>query len=413
MSGRSLAAILIAVVLVSGCGGNSEGDELSESRASDDAPADTRGDAPADGTTLVALKAADDPGEFPFTSDLRKETGFTADFGSPRQGAVKATVPGLYGAQRGQSACDTTTLVNELDANPEKLEAFARALALQPSELLSTVSGMVAVVLRSDTLTVDHDFKDGDAVSRLAVLQAGTPVLVDGLGVPVIRCTSGSPLQNVAALPDDAVFEGDEWDDFAPESVITVLPADDPIEVLVVIDPATLEPFLRGIPTEEIPLDSPPVDIDLPLTADLDGDGVPDIVQLEEDPLYADDTDGDGIPDAIEELIGSDPDVLDADADGDGIPDGFEDFFNALASSIDADGDGIPDDLASIFDLLPDIDIDGDGIPDDLGDAFSGIPPIDIDGDGVPDDPFTDLTLPPEEPPFEEPPFEEPPPDAG
>jgi hypothetical protein len=117
---------------------------------------------------------------------------------------------------------------------------------------------------------------------------------------------------------------------------------------------------------------------------DHDHDGIPDSVEIGDDPLNPLDTDGDGIPD-----------WLDLDSDGDGIPDSIEKGSDGT-NPVDTDGDGTPDYL--------DLDSDGDGIPDTVeGDADpdvdmitdtdkNGIPdvledyvPTDTDGDGTPD----------------------------
>ncbi|MFQ3212517.1 MAG: hypothetical protein ACI9C9_000036, partial [Marivirga sp.] len=138
----------------------------------------------------------------------------------------------------------------------------------------------------------------------------------------------------------------------------------------------------------------------LPLT-DLDGDGVPDVIEDidgDGDPTN-DDTDGDGAPD-----------YLDTDDDGDGIPTSEEDIDgDGNPTNDDTDGDGIPDylDGDDDGDGIPtseeDIDgdgdptnddTDGDGIPDylDGDDDGDGVPTIDedIDGDGDPTNDDTD-----------------------
>jgi hypothetical protein len=73
-------------------------------------------------------------------------------------------------------------------------------------------------------------------------------------------------------------------------------------------------------------------------TADLDGDGIPDIVE------GIDDTDDDEIPN-----------YLDTDSDGDGLLDAIEAGVDP-ANPVDTDSDGTPDYL--------DLDSDNDGIPD-------------------------------------------------
>ena len=109
---------------------------------------------------------------------------------------------------------------------------------------------------------------------------------------------------------------------------------------------------------------------------DTDGDGIPNIDDLDDDNdgiLDVDegdgsvDTDGDGIPDS-----------LDSDSDNDGVLDVIE--------GNDDNGDGIPDVLPSGEDT------DGDGI-DDVYDLDNGGDPVDIpdsDGDGIPDYQDTD-----------------------
>ena len=130
-------------------------------------------------------------------------------------------------------------------------------------------------------------------------------------------------------------------------------------------------------------------------TYDEDGDGVPDAVEVGDDPTdpidsdddgipdYQDpDSDGDGIPDSEEGYGDSDddglPDYQDPDDDGDGIPTDDEDpDGDGDPTNDDTDNDGIPDYL--------DPDDDGDGIPseDEIGDDPEN--PVDSDGDGIPD----------------------------
>ncbi|MFS4417967.1 gliding motility-associated C-terminal domain-containing protein [Maribacter sp. 2307ULW6-5] len=136
---------------------------------------------------------------------------------------------------------------------------------------------------------------------------------------------------------------------------------------------------------------------------DTDGDGIPDVLDL--------DSDNDGIPDVTE--------AGGTDANGDGTIDNFTDEDNdGLADSVDpvgpttpgtplenpdTDGDGIPDfqDLDSDNDGIPDVteaggtDDDGDGIIDGFTDADGNglddatqttpLPTEDTDGDGTPD----------------------------
>ena len=104
---------------------------------------------------------------------------------------------------------------------------------------------------------------------------------------------------------------------------------------------------------------------------DLDSDGVPSWLDGDEIDINRD-SDGDGIEDYLEDIIGSDPLLL--DSDGDGLLDGDE--VGDPFYPVDTDMDGLPD--------LIDPDDDGDGLltEDELGDPEN---PVDTDGDGTPD----------------------------
>ena len=98
---------------------------------------------------------------------------------------------------------------------------------------------------------------------------------------------------------------------------------------------------------------------------DSDSDGIPDAVEIGDDPNNPTDTDGDGIPDSQE-----------ADSDNDGIPDSKEAGDNP-AEPVDSDQDGTPD--------YQDTDSDDDGIPDSKEAGDDPTNPADTDGDGVAD----------------------------
>ena len=110
---------------------------------------------------------------------------------------------------------------------------------------------------------------------------------------------------------------------------------------------------------------------------DFDGDGIPDVIDLDDD--------NDGIPDSVEGDLDSDgdglPDSMDLDSDNDGIMDiveaGGDDSDNdgQIDNFLDNDGNGLSDDMQlAPFDLL---DTDRDGIPD--------LRDLDSDNDGITD----------------------------
>ncbi|KJD31131.1 hypothetical protein PW52_16830, partial [Tamlana sedimentorum] len=123
------------------------------------------------------------------------------------------------------------------------------------------------------------------------------------------------------------------------------------------------------------------------ILCDLDGDGVADSIDL--------DNDDDGIPNVVE--LGLADTDKDATLFGDGWVDtnqnGVHDSYESGATLIDTDGDGVPDyidadsDNDGIFDNVEydgkgDIDVDGDGSGDG-SDANSLLANDDADGDGI------------------------------
>ncbi len=149
-------------------------------------------------------------------------------------------------------------------------------------------------------------------------------------------------------------------------------------------DPADVNDEIND-PTTLPDTQIPGGDVDYRDSPDADGDGVPDIIDLDDD--------NDGIPDTAEGTGDSDGDgiidALDLDSDNDGIPDIVE------AGGTDTDGDGQVD-YPTPGDPTSMVDADGDGLDDSVdnidngsgaGEVTDGTPLADedSDGDGVAD----------------------------
>jgi hypothetical protein len=187
------------------------------------------------------------------------------------------TEPGLYSANRRSPTCDVDALQEFLDgeANAARVDAWAGILGIEPDEpegsgdesgdesdgaddtdesdeaAVPTVSdyvdGLTPVRLRMDTRVTSHGFADGQTTRFQSILQSGTPVLVDGTGVPRVACNSGNPLSDpdpLGDLDEEQAFELDAiaadpevaWLGFDPAEVVTVVPGPEPIDEFTLID---------------------------------------------------------------------------------------------------------------------------------------------------------------------------------
>lgn len=178
--------------------------------------------------------------------------------------------PGLYGGSRQDGVCDVAQLVEFLTdpAFADKAAAWAGALGIDPAEITTYVGSLTPVRLRLDTHVTNHRFVDGQAVPFQSVLQAGTAVLVDETGLPVVKCNCGNPLgppedltELVDEAPDDegggdvdltslAHNPEDAWEDLDPAAVVTVAEAPERLETLTLVDLDTHDELQRPVGTQ-------------------------------------------------------------------------------------------------------------------------------------------------------------------
>lgn len=163
--------------------------------------------------------------------------------------AVASDMPGLYGGT-GSETCDPQALLDHLHGAPQKRAAFADVLDVDVDDLDAYVERLVPLLLSRDTRVTNHGYVDGEAEPRQSVLEAGTAVLVDGLGVPRVRCECGNPLSEPQALDDHEVV-GTAWPGYEAAEAITVTPASAPLGAIKVQTPDGLsEVRLTPLPAD-------------------------------------------------------------------------------------------------------------------------------------------------------------------
>ncbi|MEU9232517.1 DUF6777 domain-containing protein [Streptomyces subrutilus] len=219
------AALLAALgLLAAGCGGSEEkrGTAGAESPDVYLQPVAAAGPAPFTASSATAESA-------PVQPPLPNPTG---------QGirTVNAATPGLYGGTQRLGSCDVEQQVRSLTEDAAKARAFAGASNIEQAKIPEFLRGLTPVVLRADTRVTSHGFRDGAADSFQSVLQAGTAVLVDGHGMPRVRCACGNPLLSPRAPKGSPVHKGDPWNGYQPNQVVVIEPTPHVIDNLVIVN---------------------------------------------------------------------------------------------------------------------------------------------------------------------------------
>lgn len=151
--------------------------------------------------------------------------------------AVRGGEPGLYGGTRNVASCDVEQQITALQQAPQKNAAFASVVGIDPSGVPAYLRSLTSVQLRLDTRVTNHGYRDGRATTYQAILQAGTAVLVDRLGVPRVRCACGNPLTPPVAQQSGYRRTGQSWPTYSPATTVTVMPSTTVIKVFVLYDP--------------------------------------------------------------------------------------------------------------------------------------------------------------------------------
>ncbi len=192
----------------------------------------------------VFLQAANSSGKDPFTESTAKKSSAAPVSAAPTASAAPANevrgvdggAPGLYSGTKNSASCDVEQQVRYFQASPSRNKAFASQVGVQPSGVPAYLRSLTPVQLRADTRVTNHGYRDGRTTTYQSVLQAGTAVLVDGHGVPRVRCACGNPLAPPVAQQTTPKTTGTAWPAYRPSNVVVVAPAAQIVKVFVVFD---------------------------------------------------------------------------------------------------------------------------------------------------------------------------------
>jgi hypothetical protein len=184
----------------------------------------------------IVLLAADTHGEAAFGPDFATQRAEAAA-GAPTTTAsvagseVAGDGENLYGGAFGRSSCDRDALAAFVaGASPARSDSWAHAMTSDPQRPRETdvrqyITELTPVHLRADTRVTSYRFIGDHALPFQAALQAGTAVLVDGHGIPRVRCAGATPLAPPRNTTDNPIYLAPRWPEFDPATLTTVTPS--------------------------------------------------------------------------------------------------------------------------------------------------------------------------------------------
>ncbi len=251
-----IAVIVVCAVVLVGIGGGlvwalSSGDDSTPTASSSSAAPTTIQTEP--------ISTATDPFTPPGT--VGEDNTEVKPVETDKAVTVKGGHVGLYGGTLKQSSCNKAKLVTYLEDNASKGEAWADVQGISVTEIRTYVTKLTSVILRSDTLVTNHGFENGQATTFQSVLQYGTAVLVNDVGLPVVKCYCGNPLTAAPYDPGPVTYEGPTWSGWQPGVVTVVEVNTTVINDFTMINVGTGEPFQRpagsdGLKDEPVTLPS-------------------------------------------------------------------------------------------------------------------------------------------------------------
>lgn len=131
------------------------------------------------------------------------------------------SAPGLY-ARSDASLCLVEPMIAFFAADPDKANIWIDAQNADPflrwdegqlalEVLPAYLRSLTPATLQNDTYVTNHDYREGDLIPVVSLLQRGTAVLVDQYGVPQTKCYSGNPLALSPNTVDPISLYGEGW----------------------------------------------------------------------------------------------------------------------------------------------------------------------------------------------------------
>ncbi|MBX3313035.1 MAG: hypothetical protein KF906_01845 [Actinobacteria bacterium] len=139
---------------------------------------------------------------------------------------------------KADAACDVDAIADALEGDDGARAAWTSLMDVEDGAVRETLDGLIPLVLTRDTAVTNSVYSGGEPGRFQAVLEAGTPVLVDGSGVPKVKCSCANPL-DAPEVGAKARFEGDRWEGFDEDEIVSVSPVEPGTTRIPVVDLGT------------------------------------------------------------------------------------------------------------------------------------------------------------------------------
>ncbi|MEO0973058.1 MAG: DUF6777 domain-containing protein [Pseudomonadota bacterium] len=126
-------------------------------------------------------------------------------------------------------ACDLSGLVSGIANDSARRDAFASVLGWPQDEVVLRLSALRGGYLQTHLDVINHGFSGGVPFGAERRLAAGTAVLIDGDGIPIVRCACGNPLLSLPPQDEPPVALLAEAGELAPDSAVVLAEDDVPL----------------------------------------------------------------------------------------------------------------------------------------------------------------------------------------
>jgi hypothetical protein len=125
----------------------------------------------------------------------------------------------IYGGSGSNSVCDKQKLIDFLTTHSAEASAWAGVEGISTAQISDFIRPLTPEILSRDVRVTNHGFSNSRATTYQSVFQAGTAVLVNQYGYPVVRCLCGNPLTPPVS-GTRYHYTGQQWPGFNQTTII-------------------------------------------------------------------------------------------------------------------------------------------------------------------------------------------------